>query len=185
MRHFILLITMLLAGRSAAAQTFTIDFGTARTNLPYTEDGLTFSESALDFALIRPRFSMNSSLASASSSTGQIIRAESTMPFDLRSITVGGLYEPWRIETSAGGVFALPGLGVQDLSGRTGFSGITFFNIINNGNIINALLEVDDIQGIFVPEPSTWVLITLGLSLLSLRRSRQLVCQTNSRIDSN
>ena len=179
MKHFSFLVLVALAscGRTAAAQSSTIDFGSDSADLPYTEDGLTFTESAAGFALIRPLARMNSSLTSASGMMGQIIRAESLTPFDLHGITVEGLFEPWRIETSAGGSFSLSGLGEQDFSGLLGFAGITYFDIINDGNMINALLDIDDVQVTFVPEPSTGILIGLGLGLVTLHRRGKLTCR--------
>jgi hypothetical protein len=94
------------------------------------------------------------------------------MPFNFQSLNIKMLFAPWRIETSAGGLYPLSGLGIKDVTAQAGFSGITYFNIIYDGPDVNSILDVDDINLTFVPEPATGVLIAVAMGLLSMRRHR-------------
>jgi hypothetical protein len=170
MRYLMAVASLIWCTNSVAAQTLTIDFGT-RAILPYTEDGVTFSAPPT-FAIIA-----GGRLLCGSEPGGQALHAQSTTPFDLLGLNILNIYNPWRIETSAGGVYTLSGVGTQNLNGRPGFSGITYFNIINNGNFIPSL-TMDDIQIAYVPEPAAGAFMILGVLAFSARRSRQLRCQT-------
>jgi hypothetical protein len=171
-RQFIVIGLLFGYTSSSFAQPVTIDFGSTTRTLPYSEDGITFSASANGLVMIRPASPLNASLSATSGSTGQFIRAQSATLFDFQNLNIKGLFAPWRIETSAGGLYPLPGLGIKDVSGRAGFSGITYFDIIYDGPDVNALLDVDDIQITFVPEPATGMLIAFAMVVLSIRRHR-------------
>jgi hypothetical protein len=163
-----------------------IDFGTANADLPYSEDGIIFS-SVSGTAAIRGSQG-DFFLTMGGTLTPELrIRGESTTPFNLQDLAIEGLNQAWRVETSAGGIMPIPATGTLDVSSQAGFTNITRFDFVNNGGVLNASLQVDDIRLAFVPEPSaqTLMLFLCWLGGLRLHRCRQLPCQTQRRRESN
>jgi hypothetical protein len=132
-----------LHSRQSGAAVLTIGFGTQDSGLPYSEGGLTFTAISQDGAI---RGAPDAALTTGGTLTPQIrIRGSANTPFDLLNLQIERVNQNWRIETSAGGIFAVPGTGLSDFTNRPGFSNITSFDLVNDGGVLNALLDVDDI----------------------------------------
>lgn len=151
------------------AEAVTIGFGSANADLPYTEDGVTF-RTISGLGIIRGTQDFH--LSTGGTFTGELrIRAEAQIPFELQGLEIERLNQPWRIETSAGGLFEIPAVGILDLGGRPGFANISHFDLVNNGGVVNASLYIDDVRLAFVPEPNFSVLLVAALLLTSLSRT--------------
>ncbi len=171
MRLLVALVVLLLCGNDGNAQLTQIDFGSADSDLPYAEDDIIFS-SVTGTAVIRG-FQGDFRLTTGGTLTGELrIRAESVKPFDLNGLEVERLNQAWRIETSAGGVYAIPTTGILEITGQQGFSKITRIDFVNDGGVLNASLYVDDIRLTFVPEPATSAMLGLLSAPLLLHRRR-------------
>jgi hypothetical protein len=157
MMHLRSVILGLFAGMIAVhpgqcgAAVLTIDFGTENADLPYSEGGLIFTAVSGTGAI---RGAPDAMLTTGGTLTPEIrIRASANTPFDLLSLQIERLNRNWRIETSAGGVFAIPGTGVLDFGSMGGFCNITSFDLVNDGGVLNASLYVDDITVQIPSEP--------------------------------
>jgi len=151
----------------AAAQPATITFGTTNAISPatYQEQGLVFTgDLSIDGA-------PDAYLYGAA--PGAIITVSSDTPFDLLGFTIERLdAQPWNITTSAGGSQQLTSSGLVDFTGTAGFQGITSFTLAENIGFPapNIIIYVDDVDVVFVPEPSAAALLMLGCISLAFRR---------------
>jgi len=147
---FIAGMVALHPGQCGAA-IVTIDFGTENADLPYSERGLIFTAISGTGAI---RGAPDAMLTTGGTLTPEIrIRASANTPFELLSLRIERLNRNWRIETSAGGAFAIPGTGVLSFGNIGGFSNIISFDLVNDGGVLNASLYVDDIAVQFPSEP--------------------------------
>src|SRR5262245_21765346 len=112
------------------ALAITVDFDGPFTALPYTEDGLTFSD--LPGTSVSVAGGSTGVLVSGTNTIPIHIRAAGTQPFDLQQIQITQLTRTWRIESSSGEVLNIPGAGTLNFAGQPGWSNIIYFASIHN-----------------------------------------------------
>lgn len=162
MNRILVLLSLVFVATQARAQLLDIDFGAGTPPLPYTEDGVTFGTSPIGY------------IAHGALRAGGLagtVHAEASDPFNLHAFEVEAVFRSWRIETSAGGVFQIPGVGLHDLTAIPGFRAIRYFNIVTNDDS-NPLLNVNRLQISYVPEPATGAMLFLGALAFAGRRRR-------------
>ena len=193
--NFLSFAAIALMSVSASFADFVVDFGIGNTfyNAPYTEDGLTLAP--LPNSAVWTIGPWNGLANDNSISTGTngltALRISSNVGLiDLLSFDVRGVSGLWQAQSSSGAVFAIPsGNATNTISPpSTGWTGITHFDISANG--ANSALRLDNIRfnTTAVPEPSSALLVSVGVlaivTRLSLRRRRATLGITTVRGDS-
>lgn len=167
----LLLTTML------AAETVTIDFGTERSTLQYTEHGLTISEISTGGLISESRGENVLQIFGTLEGEGRIAVTAET-PFDLHSLdlTLSDLttsrFGPasFTIATDVGGevIFTSNYSGTVDFTDESGFTSIRRFEFVTN-DVFNDLIAVDNITLRFVPEPTSLSLLLASVLLFGRR----------------
>jgi hypothetical protein len=176
-----LAVALLWAAAHHATQAEVIDFGDGSADLPYVEDGITFTNEGDDgfFRFFIGGFG-DGNLSAGTNDVPLHARASSPVPFDLVSLDIETIFRDWRIESSLGGLVMPSGTGTLDFTNESGFQGITSFDIILDPPDANGTITVDNIVVNFVPEPSTFPAAAFGSMLVlawSAARLRRTVRQ--------
>jgi len=158
---------------ASAAHAVVIEFGSTIQNLPYAEDGLSFTKVLANSPMSVTGFGTDMALIAGTNFTPIHVRATGVTPFNLDTLDVEGLARPWRLESSSGAVFNIPSTGTINLAAQPGWQSINYFDIIHNPAEPNGTITVDNVAVTFVPEPTFAGAATgLVLALLAWRRRR-------------
>jgi hypothetical protein len=144
---------------SAHTRAATVDFGTAFANLPYTENGLTFTDVTGTSPASIGGFGADKALVGGTNFTPIHVRATGVTPFDLLSFDIETISRTWRIESSSGAIFNPTTAGTINFTLMAGWTNLTYFDIVHSPAEPNGSIRVDDVAFNFVPEPSALVLI--------------------------
>jgi hypothetical protein len=146
-------------GLAAHARGATVDFGTAFANLPYAEDGLTFTDVTGTSPASIGGFGAEKALVAGTNFTPIHVRATGVTPFDLLSFDIESIGRTWRIESSSGAIFNPTAAGTINFTSMTGWTNLAYFDIVHSPAEPNGSIQVDNVTFNFVPEPSALVLI--------------------------
>ncbi|MEM6756286.1 MAG: PEP-CTERM sorting domain-containing protein [Planctomycetota bacterium] len=166
--------TVLMTPFASAA---VVDFnGVSTTNLPYTEENLTFTNTGDTNPVVIG--GADGYLTSGTNVAAIRILVTGSQPFDLESLSFESLTRTWTIESSSGGSLSPAGPGIFDFTSLSGWTNISSFELIHDPGEANGSIRLDDITFTIVPEPTSGVLLLAG-SVIALVGRRQL---TNQRL---
>ena len=157
-----------------AAHAVVVDFGSTMQQLPYAEDGLSFTKVLPNSPMSVTGFAPDMALIAGTNFTPIHVRAAGVTPFDLDTLDVESLGRAWRLESSSGAVFNVPSTGTINFAAQPGWQNISYFDIIHNPAEANGTIQVDNVAVTFVPEPAiAGAVAGLALSLLARRQRRR------------
>lgn len=160
------LSALILLSCTSPAPAATIEFGGAFQALPYVEDGLTFANLPGTSPAVIGSNGGDGQLVAGTNVTPIKVRVSGAQPFDLISLDVEQMFRDWRIESSAGAITAIPGVGVLTLNDMPGWNNLSYFDLIHDPGEANGSIRVDNVVFEPVPEPNS--LAIAGASLLSI-----------------
>ncbi len=146
-----------------------IDFGIDQQRLPYSEDGLNFTDLLGDSPVAVAGPAGNSKLIAATFDLPIYVRVEATVPFQLVAFDVDGLFRSWELRSSNGDVFEIGSLGTIPMLFEPGWQELQYFDIVHLPAEPNGTIWLDNIVVEYLPEPNSWVLWMVGVVML--RRS--------------
>lgn len=119
-----------------------VEFNASFQSLPYSEAGLTFSTlPGTNSAVIG-----SGGMTSGTNFTLIHIRATADRPFSLVSLTIPSFSRKWRIESSSGAVVALASTGVTSFAELSGWTNISYFDLVHNPAEANGGIRVDRVE---------------------------------------
>lgn len=160
---------IVLAAASASGQTVTIDFGTATTSLPYTEDG--FTVTSLSGGGIIDGGDGDGELVGGTNTVPIRWQISAPAPFNLDALDVEDFARTWRIEAPGGQMVDVIADGTIDFTGRPGWQGISSFEIVHDPAQANGFARIDNMI-VTVPEPAALGGATLSMVALLSRHRR-------------
>jgi len=167
-RRFVGEFCTVLCAMSFATQCMsaTVEFGATFSPLPYSEDGLTFTDVTGNSPAVITGFSGDMELVGGTNSIPIHVRATGLTPFNLLSLDIKQLNRTWRIESSSGAMFNPTTTGTINFTAMSGWAEITYFDIIHSPAAANGSIRIDNVSFNLVPEPS--VLAFACMSFFSL-----------------
>ena len=159
---------------SVASADFVTFDNVQTSNLPYSENGLTFS----NLAGTSPAIVVGGTdgyLVAGTNTAPIHVRVSSPQQFDLVSLDIERILRDWRIESSSGAVYDVTTFGPHtiDFTNLSGWSSLDYFDVVHDPGEANGTIRVDNIQFNAVPEPSTFFSFGIIGILILKRRNRQ------------
>jgi hypothetical protein len=169
----ILILALILSSADTTCWADTVSFDNGFSNLPYSEAGLLFDNSAGASPAV---------ISDGPGGDGFLVAGTNTLPiqisvtgdtnFDLVSLDVENVLRNWRLESSSGAIFNISTQGTVNLDGLSGWSNITSFDIVHSPGEANGTISVDNINIRSVPEPCSFCMFIICGTCLSVRRQR-------------
>ncbi len=164
------LSALILLSCTSPASAATIDFGDgAFQALPYVEDGLTFANLPGTSPAVIGSNGGDGQLVAGTNVTPIKVRVSGAQPFDLISLDVEQMFRNWRIESSAGAITAIPGVGALTLNGTPGWNNLSYFDLIHDPGEANGSIRVDNVVFEAVPEPNSLAIAAVSLLGILIR----------------
>lgn len=137
-----LLAVLLVLLSTLRAYSASVEFNAPYQPVPYMESGLTFSTlPGTNTAVIG-----TGELISGTNNIPIHIRATADRAFTLTSLEISQFYRAWRIESSSGAVLPVTAVGLIDFSSLSGWSNISYFDIVHNPAMANGSIRVNRVE---------------------------------------